>query len=354
MLKNKRFAIILLSVTAVLIGMFAYNEGVLQGENSFEINSEPHEIDLVDYAQDGQFILHGDYIYYAGEKGAVYKAPIDNLQNNKKIYEIKDYGFINFFKRGDDHLFLMFHEGNASMGSTYEAEIYANDKISEPKSVGFGVPSVGETKSGYALDWSADGQPGNITYGYKIPRYETDNYDYVVAYRFDVQDDLSRIYKLNKNTEEMTQISEIPTVNLKYRDGKIYFVGNDNKLYSFKVGEDIVSVASNGPIDYQGIEVYEVLNDSVYYINMDDQKVYNAGNPEAINSGLKGISINLIDNLLFLRFESVKANSYSTVFVDETGKEMLSVAAFISIVSADSGRIVYYEDTVNKIYIVKY
>ncbi|MGB4438084.1 MAG: hypothetical protein WBJ13_02430, partial [Sedimentibacter sp.] len=86
----------------------------------------------------------------------------------------------------------------------------------------------------------------SIVYGYKAPRYENKGYNYVIAYRLDIPDDLSRIYKLNKNTEEMTLISEMPTLSLKYRDGQIYFVSNDNKLYSFKVEEDIVSTVSDG------------------------------------------------------------------------------------------------------------
>jgi len=56
-LKNEKVIIILLSVTAVLIGMGVYNKGVFQEEKSFEVSSEPHEIDLVDLAQDGHLML---------------------------------------------------------------------------------------------------------------------------------------------------------------------------------------------------------------------------------------------------------------------------------------------------------
>ncbi|MGB4439837.1 MAG: hypothetical protein WBJ13_11595, partial [Sedimentibacter sp.] len=80
--------------------------------------------------------------------------------------------------------------------------------------------------------------------------------------------------------------------------------------------------------------------------------IYNEGNTESMNFGLNGLSINLIDNFLFLRFESEKPDSYSTIFLDETGKEVLKSTSFIPIVSADSGRIAYYDDTVNKICIV--
>lgn len=63
----------------------------------------------------------------------------------------------------------------------------------EPKSVGFGNPSIGETKTGYALDCSSDEQSENMVHGYKALRYQTENYDYVLAFISIVSADSGRI-----------------------------------------------------------------------------------------------------------------------------------------------------------------
>ncbi|MGB4438085.1 MAG: hypothetical protein WBJ13_02435 [Sedimentibacter sp.] len=77
MLKNKKIILILLSAAVLLFVIFLYKKDVIfEEDNPLQVNSEPREIDLVDYEPEGQFILHGDYIYYAGNEGAVYKYSI--------------------------------------------------------------------------------------------------------------------------------------------------------------------------------------------------------------------------------------------------------------------------------------
>ncbi|MDD4779936.1 MAG: WG repeat-containing protein [Tissierellia bacterium] len=311
------------------------------------------------YYYGGEFILFGDYIYYAGNKGAIYKATLDNLQNYKKIYDLplNDVYFPEgtyaypYFENRDGKIYLTYHIGGASMGSSYEVKINSDDTVSEPVSVGIGVAPSPVFFNGYALDWSST----ENSRGFRMPRYKTENFDYLIAFRENVENDLSRIYKLNKTTNEITLVSEKPTSAFKYRDGSIYFISNDNKLYGFKVSDDIVKTISNGPVYNfytSGNESFEVINGHVYYQNSYDDKIYKEGIKEPLNSGEECYSINRTGEYVVLKFKAAVPNSYRTIIYNKEGKEILKTPKTMQIISTDSNRIAYYDEIENNVYLV--
>lgn len=106
----------------------------------------------------------------------------------------------------------------------------------------------------------------------------------------------SKIYKLDKKAGELKLISDIHTSGLKYSDGRIYFVGDDNKLYGFKPDEEIVSMSCEGPVEFWAGEQYEVLNGNIYFINSKDGKIYREGSGNPLNNGTKAAYIELVGN----------------------------------------------------------
>lgn len=326
-------------------------------------NPVPKELKLYDYFVDehkpddetyyygGQFILSEDNIYYSGNKGAIYKAPLNNLKNYIKIYDLplNDIYFPEgtyaypYFENRNGEIYFTYHVGGATMGSTYEVKINRDATVSKPVSIGLGVGISPYFSNGYALDWSSTG----TSHGYKVPRYETENYDYLVAFKENIEKDLSRIYKLNKSTNEISLISDKPAIGFNYRDGKIYFI-SDNKLYSFKVQNDIVEIASNGPVAY-----YEALNGHIYYQNADDGKIYKEGIREPLNSGEKCYMISRTDDYAVLNFQSTVKDSYKTIIYNKDGIEIFKTPKKAQVISAYSNKIAYYDDFENKVYLLE-
>lgn len=310
--------------------------------NSFGYNMKM--LELIDYEPDSSFAISRKHIYYVGDNDTIYKAELGNVKSKKIIYDYKDttsgwFSGISIEKR-QDRIYFSYHIGNASMGDTYEAEIFPDDSISEPLRVSFGVPSFSGT-SEYALDWMTTGSGAT---SYKAPRYETEKYDYLIAYRPVIPHDASRIYRLDKETQELTMVSDIPTMFLKYRDGKIYFTGNDKKLYCFKPEEEIVTLACQGPLAIDGTQNYEVLNGSIYYINSRDGKMYKDDETEPLNQGAAASFTELSGEYIKLVFDNTENNQPSTIFADSSGQIVLESRYPVYIDSAGEGIIVYYDE----------
>ena len=326
----------------------------LMGLHDYYINEQ--KSDHKSYYYGGEFILFGDSIYYAGNKGAIYKAALDNLQNYRKIYDLP-LNDIHYFPEGtyvqpyfevrNGEIYFTYHIGGASMGSTYEVKINSDDTVSEPASVGIGAAPSPYFTNGYAFDWSSTGD----SRGYKAPRYETENFDYLIAFRENVENDLSRIYKLNKTTGEITLISDKPAQSFKFRDGSIYFISNDNKLYGFSVSDNIVKTIVDKNI-YDHSEAYEVINSNVYYAS--DEKVYKNGIEEPLNFGEKCSSIQRAGDYVIIKFESTVSDSYKTIIYNKDGEEILKTPKTMQIISAYSNKIVYYDDIDSKVYLVTF
>mgnify|MGYP000961821779 FL=1 len=346
-------ALILILIFAAMIILIVKSKTPYEKKEVY-INPFGYElksVNLIDYKKDSSFAVSDNYIYYVGNNNTIYKADLDDTDKRKVIYEYKAntqgqgyFSGISIEKR-QEHIFFSYHIGNASMGNTYEAEIFSDESISELAIVSFGVPSFSGTPD-YAMDWMTTGD-GAISY--KAPRYETEKYDYLIAYRPVIPNDASRIYRLNKETQEMTMISDIPTMHFKYRDEKIYFVGNDRKLYCFRPGEEIIETVCAGPIDIERDENYEVLNGNIYYINSDNNKLYKNGDSEPINHGTEASFITLTGQYIKLVFEGTEDGLPLTIFLDGSGNTALENSFPVYLDSTGSDYIIYFDKETEKV-----
>lgn len=180
-------------------------------------NASPKLLELVDYLnkddKHGQFIVDGDNIYYAGNKGVIYQAPLNNLKNNKKIYQLtKDSYFGDnvyvtpYFSHHDGGVIFSYTTAE-TRGVTYEVAIKSDGTTVESKTIGPAIaPEVSD--EGLLL--------------YKTPNriYETDNYQYMITSNINKDNDSQRIYKLNKLTGKITLVNEKPANEFKFRNGR--------------------------------------------------------------------------------------------------------------------------------------
>lgn len=301
-------------------------------------NASPKQLDLVDYLnkenRQGSFIVHGNDIYYTGNNGAIYQAPLNNLKNYKKIYQLPTDEYMQpSFSHRDGKVILSYFTGTGRM--QYEVVINPNGTTSEPVALGaFIAPEVSE--EGYLL--------------YKSGTFETEKYIYMATSNINIPNDPKRIYKQDKSTGKFTLVSEKTADNFKYRNGRLYFVSDDKKLYSLSLQDDTIRLESNGPIY---LEKYDLLGNDIYYINANDQKVYKEGNPNPLNSGETGEQIQTIGNYVHITFGTTLNNSYRSIVYDQNGNIAYILPRAMAIVSADANKMTYYDTIDKKVYLVE-
>jgi len=319
-------------------------------------NAAPRRLELIDHFYDGwygDFIVNGDYIYYAGNKGVIYKAPLSNLKNNKKIYQVPinyfwdddTYGY-PYFSHRDGKVIFSYHLGGASTGTTYEVEIKPDDTTAEPRIIGpfIGGPTANE--EGFILNISRIKNSDS----YRAESYEMEGYSYLLAYNEKVVNDPSRIYKKDKASEKLTLVNEKPASKFRHINGKLYFVSEDKMLYSLSTNDETLKVESRGPV-YK--ENYEVLGNDIYYINDRDYKVYKEGDKIPLNSGETGALIQRTGNYIVLKFNTTQKISYRTMVYDKNGKAAFILPREIGIVSSDSNRMTYFDEFEKKVFLVE-
>lgn len=338
---------------------YSFDKGL--GLNINSQNIVPQELKLNDYMPGGDFIINGENIYYAGNNGAVYIASMINLGNCKKIYETplnELYGpegshAYPYFEIKEGKLYFTYHVGGATMGTSYEVEIYDDATVSETvklQSFSAGGPGK-ELINGYAMDWSLESDIGSSLYRYgeyRTTRYVTEEFDYVIAYDVNTND-YRGIYKLNKTVNTISPITDRTMLveYFKYREENIYFISHGN-LYSFTVGEDIVRTVND--MTEVNVNSYEILNENIYYVNSKDSKIYMAGSKEPLNSGETAEEIVLLGNYVMLKFNSTIPNSYRTIIYDRAGNQIFKSTAHINVLYKYSDTIVYYDDVMNKVF----
>lgn len=310
-------------------------------------NASPKLLELVDYLYEddkhGQFIVDGDNIYYAGNKGVIYQAPLNNLKDNKQIYQLPIDSYFGdnvyvtpYFSQRDGEVIFSYTTGG-TRGVTYEVAIKSDGTTAEPETIGpYIVPEVSD--EGLLL--------------YKTPNriYETDNYRYMITSNINKANDSQRIYKLNKSTGKITLVNEKPASEFKYRNERLYFVSDDRMLYSLSLSDDTIKLESGGPV-YQ--ERYEVIGNNIYYFNDKDQKVYNEGDKSPLNSGGTGEEIQLAGDYVVITFNTTLNYSYRSIVYDKNGDVAFILPRKMSVISADSKRMTYFDEFDKKAFLVE-
>ncbi|HBV67949.1 MAG TPA: hypothetical protein DEF04_07045 [Clostridiales bacterium] len=311
-------------------------------------NASPKLLELVDYLykenEYGNFIVHNDYIYYAGNNGAIYQAPLNDLKNNKNTYQLpKDTYFDEsediyvkpYFSHRDGGV-IFSYSTSGTKGMTYEIAINADGTTMEPVAIGpFIAPEVSDE--------------GLLMYKSKSS-YETDNYRYMITSNIKIENDSQRIYKINKATGKIAWSCEKPAEAFKYHNERLYFVSDDRMLYSLSLDDETIRLESSELV-YR--ENYEVLGKDIYYISDKDQKVYREGDNNPLNSGETGEAIQLTGDYIVITFNTTLNNSYRSIVYDKNGNMAFILPRKMSTVSADSNRMIYFDELEKKVFLVE-
>ncbi|PID82058.1 MAG: hypothetical protein CSB16_03255 [Clostridiales bacterium] len=98
---------------------------------------------------------------------------------------------------------------------------------------------------------------------------------------------------------------------------------------------------------------YEIVADSLYYVNDANQKLYQSGKAQPLNWGETVESIELKGDYIVVKYNATLDRSYRTVVYNKSGNDVFILPRQISVVSADSNRIIYYDLVDNQVFMAR-
>ncbi|MEA1960714.1 MAG: DUF5050 domain-containing protein [Bacillota bacterium] len=323
----------------------------------------------------GVCIIDG-YLYYQGissdGKLNVYRSPISDVSDVKTICTMDTDGsifmpWVHFFKQDDVVYFANHVGGSAIMSSEVfyrvnedgQGEKILSGKLDFRMSetgkviVSFGVPpypgnlyyqmngddelrQLGDTSWLYGWtrhpngDGYSCGPDGNI----KI----VGEWVYITSVDAADKEDTNKIYRININTNETVQVSDVPASWFSIADNKIYFVGiMDHKLYMQELQDNGVEVIVD-----KAISSYSLKGDTIYYITEENQELYKQTIDKtavALLPDKKTASIAVNDGNVICILEDNEL--YGMVIFDRKGNERFKTSDRVLNAQIDGNTLVY-------------
>jgi len=249
----------------------------------------------------GAWTLAGDYIYYEGKKGIIYRQSLTDLKAGKRqaVYSlpISSIGdgssyVLADLETVDGRVWLTYHQGGAVMGSDYS---YVFDADGKPVLFDSGYAlkkEFGDLTVRINQRMPSDG--GNLTV--KFPGAEdyvpVGSPDYLYGWVFEVKDNsmggtasrdlelvdddiyvlgflyawedkgqTTGIYKINLKTQETVRLGEDAVREYKIKDDRIYYKDWDGYLYKMKLDGTAKERLTSRPVDR-----FVIHGDNVYYV----------------------------------------------------------------------------------------
>ena len=254
------------------------------------------------------------YVYYLGDKGAIYQAPIDNVNDAKVVFKLpsgnmySDDGYaVPWLTTINGMAVLKYHLGSASMGAYYSVKLFPDGSYEESDRSFSNIVQIDNVfvalESGYPnhafnikhkgeKEFSPYGNPGYIYGMYVIedksggtsfkPNSDlaaVGNDVYVIAQKCEEISDTPNgvgLYRINIKTNEMKRIFPDHQVkHFKIYDGYIYFTDFSGLLYKAEIGKDSVVKVSD-----VAINIFYVLGENIYYTPF--ASIYQSGNNQEL------------------------------------------------------------------------
>ncbi|MDO7785912.1 hypothetical protein [Desulforamulus aquiferis] len=333
--------------------------------------------------KDGPFINAGQYYYYGGSEGEIYQTSVNNLKNPRKVYQLPmwsygdSYVYYDLIKK-DGVAWLSYHQGGAVMGSDYYIKL-KDDGTWEEVEVGYltfrvfgditvrldqrGPPGSNNLMVKYpGQEYVRVGSPDYL-YGWDYEHgrsseggrasgdiYLTGDIIYVLGVNREKDTDASKIYRVNIHTGETICVSNLRANSFKMDDDNIYLI-SEGKLYKQTIdGVNERQLEVTGPVSLN-FDI-QVMDGNVYYVNREDNELYQAVTGQSLNPGGKVTGLKLEDGYLISTFEEDNNNHYRIIVFDKSGKEVFksSDIAKINTISIENNKLVYVESTSKNMY----
>ncbi|MGD9570053.1 MAG: DUF5050 domain-containing protein [Sedimentibacter sp.] len=326
----------------------------------------------------GAFTVAGDYIYFEGEKGIIYQAPIDNPSIQKAVYELPMWTY------GDSYVYpsletdesrnfgyglamLTYHQGGATMGTEYRI-ILNDDGTNETFAIGYLNRKVfGDTFGDITVDVSHFPPPfpnnlsmkkegeeeframGSADYVYGWVKnvgqsrsddlYKIDNEIYVLAYKFNDEKATTGIHRVNIDTGETVRICDESVQKFVVDGNMIYFMDLGGYLYKIS----LVDGNKAEKITDFTVSNFTVSYNIVYYVTEEGKglELFKLGESVSVNPGGRVRELVKTGGYVYCIFED-KA-PYKLIVFDKVGLQIFKTNANIRFVSINQNRLFYHK-----------
>jgi hypothetical protein len=343
-------------------------------------NQKLQSITLPNYQGQGLLVMGENYVYQ-GKDGFVFMAPKTNPDNTQKIHQLPpqwvDEGIFSrarFYKDNGEY-FLTYHTGGATMGTDHYYKIKSDGQLEKVTGgnnystskffknmqiiVQQGVPPYPnnlvvfdgkEAKNignpDYIYGWASMNN-GAVSSSRDI--YLVDDDLYLLAIDSTKEKDLSKVYRLNLNTNVLTLVSDIDTRHFILEDDKIY-LAKDNNLYKV----DITGSAAQLLTDcVANSDSFQVLKGQLYFINKNDRRLYKLGLDMPLNEKGKVTVLTRQEQYIIAIFEEDAENRYRLMVFDINGDCVFKTSDVPGIVSIDGDLLAYSIDDSGKVYWIR-
>lgn len=338
-------------------------------------NIKTSSITLNDSRTNFSFTADRNYLYYQGEKGAIYRRPLSALTDDRQRrtlmtvdmnYVYDDYALGNLYMEGG-HVYLRYYVGGATMGSYQQYRLDGNsaEKVLSNKSryydfgdfqiiasefVGWPDP----TKLEYSDRNGTKKQLGEDNYYYRAGGFKMgyngdstsfgescidvwNNQLYTVAFKNDEKDQ-SHICKVDLKTGKTTVLSQHPTDSFQLADGMIYFLSyyksdgtmDTNRSQQYLYALDL-STNKEQYIGYVGNDLYAAAKNGVYYREHITSSLLfwskYTKKMETMNAGFKLTQLYRQNDCVIAHFEEIPKNPYRLLVFAPSGQTMQQVYA---------------------------
>lgn len=353
-------------------------------ENGLEISNPAHTgLKVTEVAEkrdyhNGAFTVAGDYIYFEGEKGIIYQAPIDNTSIKKAVYELPmcSYGDSYVYPSletdetrnfGNGIAMLIYHQGGATMGTDYRI-ILNDDGTNETFAIGYLNRRVFGDASGDItvnvshfpppspnnLSMKREGEEGfksmgsaDYVYGWVNSYWQGRNNDlykinyeiYLLAYKFNEEKATTGIHRVNINTGETVRICGEAVQKFIIEGNMIYFMDIDGFLYRISLVDGSEAEKLTDFI----VSDFTALNDIVYYVSAEDQgsELFKLGENISVNPGGSVRELVKADGYVYTIFE--ESSHYKLIVFNKTGLQIFKTNANIRFASINQNRLFYHK-----------
>lgn len=96
-----------------------------------------------------------------------------------------------------------------------------------------------------------------------------------------------------------------------------------------------------------------MIGNNIYYFNDKDQKVYKDGDKSPLNFGETGEEIQLVGDYVVITFNTTLNYSYRSIVYDKDGDVAFILPRKMSVISADSKRMTYFDEFDKKVFLVE-
>lgn len=329
------------------------------------------------------FICVNSYCYYSDNKGGIYQKSAISNNPPKKIYQLPiwsygdgtTYVMHNLYKE-DGKAMLWYHQGGAAMGDDYYIQLNSDGSCKEigsgyltiknfkdfsikvdqwappfPNNLSLvekdgAVKSIGDPNYLYGWDWLVN--EGTEQGGRSKDIHLYQNVLYILAFNMKTDTDVSRIHKVNLQTNETIRFSELKTKGFKGEGDKLYCI-SDGHLYELSI-----TTGTESKLPVTGtLEKYEVLNGRVYYIDTEKKQLHVVNQSQIINPSGKVVDFSIENNYLICSFVEESINPYRFIVLNPEGQivyKTADVAFSLDSVCIENNQLSYIEKDSRNVY----